>query len=99
MARRSAGSTTDGGNADPRVTSSDHVDRILSEWGKELPDLETDAIAVVGRLMRASRLLQIDVEKSLGLFDLTISEFNTLCTLRRAGPPYRLSPKEVGVSL
>lgn len=77
----------------------DHVDRILAEWTREVPDLDTDAIALIGRLMRASRLLQLEVERSLGMFDLTINEFNTLNALRRAGPPYRLSPKDVGVSL
>ena len=77
----------------------DHVDRILAEWAKELPELDTDAIALIGRLMRASRLLQLEVERSLATFDLTINEFNTLNALRRAGPPHRLSPKDVGVSL
>jgi DNA-binding MarR family transcriptional regulator len=75
------------------------VDRIVSEWERVLPDLDTDAIALIGRLMRASRLLQLEVERSLGTFGLTINEFNTLNALRRAGPPYRLSPKDVGVSL
>ena len=64
-----------------------------------LPELDTDAIALIGRVMRASRLLQLEVERSLANFDLTINEFNTLNALQRAGPPHRLSPKEVGVSL
>ncbi len=87
------------GGAVPGPGSGDHVDRIVAEWAEALPDLDTDAIALVGRLMRASRLLQLEVERSLGTFDLTINEFNTLNALRRAGPPNRLSPKDVGVSL
>ena len=79
--------------------SGDHVDRIIAEWAEQLPDLDTDAIALIGRLMRSSRLLQLEVERSLGHFDLTINEFNTLNALRRAGKPHRLSPKDVGVSL
>ena len=79
--------------------SGDHVDRIIDEWAEQLPDLDTDAIALIGRLMRASRLLQLEVERSLSHFDLTINEFNTLNALRRAGNPHRLSPKDVGVSL
>jgi DNA-binding MarR family transcriptional regulator len=77
----------------------DHVDRLIAEWAKELPALDTDAIALIGRLMRASRLLQLEVERSLDTFNLTINEFNTLNALRRAGHPHRLSPKDVGVSL
>jgi DNA-binding MarR family transcriptional regulator len=77
----------------------DHVDRIVREWAGVLPELDTDAIALIGRVMRASRLLQLEVERSLANFNLTINEFNTLNALRRAGPPHRLSPKDVGVSL
>jgi DNA-binding MarR family transcriptional regulator len=79
--------------------SSDHVDRIVAEWDQALPDLDTDAIALIGRLVRASSLLQREIDKSLELFDLTINEFNALCALRRSAPPHRLSPKAVGVSL
>lgn len=100
MARGSGAATKRGRT---RSTSSDghgdHVDRIVREWAGELPKLDTDAIALIGRVMRASRLLQLEVERSLANFDLTINEFNTLNALRRAGPPHRLSPKDVGVSL
>jgi DNA-binding MarR family transcriptional regulator len=100
MARGSAKpSKRDRAASTSRRTSGDHVDRIIAGWAEELPDLDTDAIALIGRLMRASRLLQLEVERSLGNFGLTINEFNTLNALRRAGPPHRLSPKQVGVSL
>jgi len=100
MARRSGSARKpDRGGSGSGNAGGDHVDRIIREWVEELPDLETDAIALIGRVMRASRLLQLEVERSLANFELTINEFNTLNALRRAGPPYRLSPKEVGVSL
>ena len=100
MARGSAPSTRKRDRAPaPARSSEDHVDRIIAEWAEELPDLDTDAIALIGRLMRASRLLQLEVERSLETFDLTINEFNTLNALRRSGPPHRLSPKRVGISL
>lgn len=75
------------------------MDRIIAEWTRENPRLETSAIALIGRVMRASRLLQLDVERTLAMFDLTINEFNTLNALRRSGPPHKLSPTDVGVSL
>src|SRR5262245_14642572 len=100
MARRSASSAKLSRAASTaRNDSGDHVDRIIASWGEELPELNTDAIALIGRLMRSARMLQLEVERSLANFDLTINEFNTLNALRRAGPPYRLSPKQVGVSL
>jgi DNA-binding MarR family transcriptional regulator len=100
MARRSGGATQrNRARSASSNANGDHVDHIVDAWAQELPELETEAIALIGRVMRASRLLQLEVERSLGNLDLTINEFNTLNALRRAGPPYRLSPKEVGVSL
>ena len=99
MGRRSASSSQR-----PRAHLSsrgagDHVDRIIAEWAREQPDLDTSAIALIGRVMRASRLLQFEVERSLSMFDLTVNEFNALNALRRAGRPHKLSPTDVGVSL
>ena len=100
MARgRGAARRSNRSDLPPADGGGDHVDRIIRDWALVAPELDTDAIAVIGRVMRASRLLLLEVERSLATFDLTINEFNTLNALRRAGPPHRLSPKEVGVSL
>jgi DNA-binding MarR family transcriptional regulator len=96
---REAASNSRRARAQTRSPGRDHVDRIVAEWASEQPSLDTDAIALIGRLMRASRLLQLEVERSLAMFDLTINEFNTLNALRRSGAPHKLSPKAVGVSL
>ncbi len=77
----------------------DHIDRITADWGREVPKLDTRAIAVIGRLVRATRLLEREIEKELSLFGLNVAEFNTICALRRAGTPYRLPPKQLGVAL
>jgi DNA-binding MarR family transcriptional regulator len=99
MARGRGAATKRRAGPDSGSANGDHVDRIVREWAEVLPELDTEAIALIGRVMRASRLLQLEVERSLATFDLTINEFNTLNALRRAGPPHRLSPKDVGVSL
>jgi DNA-binding MarR family transcriptional regulator len=96
---RGSGSNSKRARAEARFRGRDHVDRIIAEWAEEQPELDTEAIAVIGRVMRASRLLQLEVERTLEMFDLTITEFNTLNALRRAGAPHKLSPKDVGVSL
>jgi DNA-binding MarR family transcriptional regulator len=96
---REAASNSRRARAQTRSRGGDHVDRIVAEWAREQASLDTDAIALIGRLMRSSRLLQLEVERSLAMFDLTINEFNTLNALRRSGAPHKLSPKDVGVSL
>lgn len=81
------------------MTTGDHMDRIAADWARELPQLDTRAIAVIGRLQRAARLLEREIDKELAQFGLTVAEFNALCALRRAGAPYRLSPKRLGEAL
>jgi hypothetical protein len=44
---------------------------------------ETEALAVIGRILRIARYLERDVELELGRFGLSISEFNALSALRR----------------
>jgi DNA-binding MarR family transcriptional regulator len=79
--------------------AEDHIDRILAEWERERPELDLLPIAVVGRILRAARYLDREVERELARFGLTISEFNALSALRRTGAPYRLSPKHLSSSL
>jgi DNA-binding MarR family transcriptional regulator len=79
--------------------AEDHIDRIVADWVRERPELDLLPVAVVGRILRASRYLERDVERELATFGLTISEFNALSALRRSGAPYRLSPKHLSSAL
>jgi DNA-binding MarR family transcriptional regulator len=82
-----------------RTPDEDHVDRIVREWAEEYPSLDTEAMAVIGRILRVARYLERDVELELGRFGLSISEFNALSALRRRGEPHALSPTELGRGL
>jgi len=81
------------------MNDTDHVDRIVSEWADEYPSLDTEAMAVIGRILRIARYLERDVAIELGHFGLSISEFNALSALRRQGHPYALSPTELSHGL
>lgn len=70
----------------------DHVDRVLQQWRAERPDLETWPMGIVGRIQRASRLLERGLSENFARHDLQLWEFDILATLRRSGPPpYRLT--------
>lgn len=69
----------------------DHVDRVLEQWRTERPDLTADPMGVVGRIQRASRLLERGLSENFARHGLQLWEFDILATLRRAGPPYRLT--------
>jgi DNA-binding MarR family transcriptional regulator len=73
----------------------DHVDRILAQWARERPDLALEPMGILGRLARLRTHLAREVDRALGEHGLTSSSFDVLATLRRSGPPYRLSPGDL----
>jgi DNA-binding MarR family transcriptional regulator len=74
---------------------ADHVDAILEQWALERPDLDHSPIAVVGRLSAAARLVEVRLRENFARHDLDGAGYDVLATLRRSGPPYRLTPGEL----
>ncbi len=77
----------------------DYVDLIIDEWATERPDLDTSGLSVIGRISRLSRYLERAIETSFKPMGLNSAGFYVLAALRRAGPPYRMSPTELYASL
>lgn len=72
------------------VDRQDHVDLVTRQWAAERPDLDTWPMEVVGRVSRASRLLERALKDFFRSHGVEPWEFDVLATLRRAGSPYRL---------
>jgi DNA-binding MarR family transcriptional regulator len=81
------------------VTNPDAVDRIAAQWNRERPDLETEPMAVFGRIHRLSRAMGDRVEQVYARFGIGRGEFDVLAALRRSGEPFSLSPTTLAVSL
>lgn len=77
----------------------DHVDHLLTQWAGERPELPTGALAVAARIARLHRFLARTSAEALTDFGLTEGEGNVLAALRRAGPPYALTPTALYRSL
>nr|WP_298101247.1 MarR family transcriptional regulator [uncultured Shinella sp.] len=73
----------------------DHVDRILAQWNRERPDLDVEPMGLLGRVARLRTHLAREIEKALAAHGLNSASFDVLATLRRSGPPYRLSPGDL----
>ncbi|NOH46921.1 MarR family transcriptional regulator [Vibrio rotiferianus] len=73
----------------------DAIDRVVSQWAKEKPDLDTEPMAIMGRLMRIAKHMENRVAEVHKRYDLKMGEFDVLATLRRSGEPYRLTPSEL----
>ncbi|UIJ46158.1 MarR family transcriptional regulator [Sphingomonas cannabina] len=76
----------------PPHPDEDIVDQLLRDWARERPELDTSAMAVVGRLLHLGALLQSRAGRHLQDHGLSYTELDVLATLRRSGAPYQLSP-------
>jgi DNA-binding MarR family transcriptional regulator len=74
---------------------ADHVDRVMEQWGAQRPDLDVSPMAVIGRVSRASRLIGAELGRTFSAHGLDAASFDVLATLRRSGPPHRLTPGEL----
>lgn len=81
------------------MTKMDHVERVRAQWARELPDLDTTPTAILGRAYRLSNLVRLSIEETFAGFGLDRGEFDVISTLRRSGPPYRLTPTALYRSL
>lgn len=86
-----AGARRDNGG----MTHADEVDRIVGDWERERPDLDFAPLQVLSRVARLSKHLDRARRQAFARSELEASEFDVLSALRRAGPPYRLSPKQL----
>jgi DNA-binding MarR family transcriptional regulator len=77
------------------VPVTDHLDFVLAQWARERPDLDVSPMGVIGRISRLSRLLEPELNRTFRAHDLDRPAFDVLATLRRAGPPHRLTPVEL----
>jgi DNA-binding MarR family transcriptional regulator len=79
--------------------ASDHVDRLRAQWAREMPSVDTEGMAVLGRARRLTLMLRRDIEAVFERHGLDAGEFDVLATLRRAGAPFELRPTELYRSL
>ncbi len=77
----------------------DRIDELVAQWGRERPDLDTEVMAVVGRLLAVAELIGRRLESFASEHGLDRGQGDVLFTLRRAGAPYRLSPSRLVESL
>jgi DNA-binding MarR family transcriptional regulator len=78
--------------SDAASSGRDEVDEIVDRWRSERPDLEFAPLHVLSRVSRLARHLDRVRRAAFAAHGLETWEFDVLSALRRAGPPYHLSP-------
>ncbi len=79
----------------PSEQPSDHVDRVLAQWERAAPGVDRSPVAVVARLGRVGAYIDRELEANFARFGINRAAWDVLASLRRTGPPYRLSPTEL----
>jgi DNA-binding MarR family transcriptional regulator len=75
------------------MNDKDEVDRLIAAWQKERPDLDFAPLAVLSRITRISK--HLDIARRNAFAELETWGFDVLATLRRVGDPYQLSPGQL----
>ncbi|MDQ6935590.1 MAG: MarR family transcriptional regulator [Actinomycetota bacterium] len=70
----------------------DEVDLLAEAWHRERPELDLSPVEVFSRISRLSRHLDLARREAFSSHGLEPWEFDVLAALRRAGPPYQLTP-------
>jgi DNA-binding MarR family transcriptional regulator len=73
----------------------DDIDRFRAAWARELPDLDTEPMDILGRIHRIAALVRAGIEATFAAHGIERGEFDVIGSLRRAGPPYALTPTEL----
>jgi len=71
---------------------SDEVDELIAAWRVQRPDLDVEPLQVLSRVSRLARHLDIARRGAFASHGLESWEFDVLSALRRAGPPFQLTP-------
>jgi DNA-binding MarR family transcriptional regulator len=77
----------------------DQIDALVGQWGAQHPDLDTETMARVARLMEVARTMEARIAAYAAEVGVDVAEGDVLFTLRRAGAPYRLSPSAISAAL
>jgi DNA-binding MarR family transcriptional regulator len=70
----------------------DEVDDLTAAWRDQRPDLDVEPLHVLSRVSRLARHLDIARRSAFAAHGLESWEFDVLAALRRAGPPFQLTP-------
>ena len=85
--------------ANPPAAEQEPVQTIIAQWRRERPDLDFEPMTLFAALARAYLLTTTHIDRLVAAHGLARGMFDVLATLRRAGAPYRLTPKELSASL
>lgn len=77
------------------VMTRDLVDRIIEQWGLAAPEMDVSPLSVVSRIIVLAEHLERRTDKALSEHGVSLWQLDILAALRRAGPPFTLTPTQL----
>lgn len=74
---------------------ADRAAEIARAWEREQPGVPVGSIGIVTRIWQVAKLLSDERRRTLAAIGMDAATLDLLSTLRRTGPPYRLSTREL----
>jgi len=71
---------------------ADSIALVRKQWAAAAPELDTQPMEVIGRILRIDTLARERIRSVLLPFGVDLGGCDVLATLRRSGAPFRLSP-------
>jgi DNA-binding MarR family transcriptional regulator len=81
--------------ADPGEARHDAIDHIQRAWRRQRPDVDVASIGILSRISRIARYLDRHRHRALAALGTDAVTLDALATLRRSGPPFRLTAGEL----
>ena len=74
----------------PTPAVPDSVDRVVSEWAAELPELAVEPIEIITRVGLLRTWFDDELAEVFARFELTMADFTVIAALRRSGEPFEM---------
>ena len=86
---------------DPKARDDrrDLVDGHIEDWLREFPDLDVETEGLISRMHKISRYVDRILSETAAEFGLSLADWELLGSLRRVGPPYRMTPGNLAEQL
>jgi DNA-binding MarR family transcriptional regulator len=68
---------------------------IAASWHRELPGVRTESIEIITPVWRIAKVLADDRRRTLATLGIDPSTLDLLSVIRRSGPPYELTTREI----
>lgn len=77
----------------------DHIDEVIAKWRQERPEYDLAPVEIIGRAGRIMEFVDRALESKFEEFGISRATFDVLAALRRNGPPYKMTQRDLMRSL